>query len=275
MSKGLILRVTAPTVDAPGLKQCPFIVMSSFSDHFSGIAASYASYRPRYPAALFAWLAHLAPDRERAWDCGTGSGQAAEGLSVHFGEVVATDPSVAQLINAPRVDGVTYVATTAEQVALAEGTVALVTVAQALHWFKRGDFYREVDRVLRPCGVLAVWSYALAVTGPDIDAILRRFHGETLGPYWPVERSLVDSGYQGIELPYPELSHPPFRMDVEWDLAQLRGYLTTWSAVSRYRAERAEDPVPAVIRAVAQVWGDPAQKRRIGWPLTLRVARKS
>jgi SAM-dependent methyltransferase len=248
--------------------------MSSFSDHFSGVAAAYASYRPRYPAALFTWLAQLAPDRERAWDCGTGSGQAAEGLAAHFGEVAATDPSVAQLANAPRLNGVAYVAMTAEQAALADRTVALVTVAQALHWFNRRNFYREVDRVLRPGGVLAVWSYALAVTEPAIDAILGRFHSETLGPYWPAERSLVDSGYRGIELPYPELWAPPFQMDAEWDLTQLRGYLGTWSAVNRYRAERGADPVPALIRVVAEVWGDPAEKRPIGWPLALRVARK-
>jgi SAM-dependent methyltransferase len=249
--------------------------MSSFSDHFSGIAASYASYRPGYPAALFAWLAGLAPDRARAWDCGTGSGQAAEGLAAHFDEVVATDPSVAQLTNAPRVDHVAYVAMTAERVALVDRAVALVTVAQALHWFERTDFYREVDRVLRPGGILAAWTYSLAIIDPGVDAILSRFHTETMGPYWPAQRSLVDAGYQGVELPYPELSPPGFEMKVDWDLPQLRGYITTWSAVSRYRAEQGEDPVPAIMRAVAERWGNPAERRRIRWPLTLRVARKS
>jgi SAM-dependent methyltransferase len=248
--------------------------MPSFSDHFSGIASSYATYRPRYPAALFAWLAGLAPDRERAWDCGTGSGQAAEGLAAYFGEVAATDPSVAQLTNAIRVDGVAYLAMTAEQVALADRAVALVTVAQALHWFTRPDFYREVDRVLRPGGVLAAWTYAFALVDPDVDAILSRFHRETMGPYWPAERALVDSGYDGIELPYPELTTPAFEMAVEWDLQELGGYLTTWSAVSRYRAEHGEDPVPPIMESVAEVWGDPADRRRIRWPLTLRVARK-
>ena len=248
--------------------------MSSFSDHFSGIAASYASYRPHYPAALFAWLASLAPDRERVWDCGTGTGQAAEELSEHFGAVVATDPSVAQLLNAPRGNRVAYVAMTAEQVALASRAVALVTIAQALHWFRRDAFYREVDRVLRPGGVLAAWTYARAVIEPEIDAVLGRFHTETVGPYWPAERTLVDTAYEGIELPYAERSHPDFAMEVEWDLQQLAGYLTTWSAVSRYRAERGEDPVPPIMRTVAESWGNPAERRRICWPLTLRAARK-
>jgi hypothetical protein len=31
----------------------------SFADYFSRVASDYASYRPRYPDALFAWLARL------------------------------------------------------------------------------------------------------------------------------------------------------------------------------------------------------------------------
>ena len=74
--------------------------MREFKDHFSALARDYASYRPRYPATLFADLARAAPGRERAWDCATGSGQAAGGLAAHFREVVATDASAAQIAEA-------------------------------------------------------------------------------------------------------------------------------------------------------------------------------
>ena len=59
--------------------------MTSFEDHFSRQAADYARFRPNYPAALFEFLAELTPDRRRAWDCATGSGQAALGLAGYFG----------------------------------------------------------------------------------------------------------------------------------------------------------------------------------------------
>src|SRR4051812_8356731 len=117
--------------------------MSSFADHFSRTAEAYAAFRPHYPDGLFEWLAVVAPTRDRAWDCATGSGQAATGLAKHFAHVVATDPSTAQLAHASASPRVTYVAMTAECAALGARSVALVTVAQALHWIDRLSFYDE------------------------------------------------------------------------------------------------------------------------------------
>ncbi len=74
----------------------------SFADHFSGQASQYAAFRPRYPDALFAWLAAQLPAGGIAWDVGCGSGQAAVALSAVLDTVVASDPSVARLGDAMR-----------------------------------------------------------------------------------------------------------------------------------------------------------------------------
>src|SRR6478735_6287121 len=103
--------------------------MRGFPDHFSDSAARYASYRPSYPAALFQWLADASTKRERVWDCGTGNGQAAVALAEHFQEIVATDPSSAQLAHAERSGRIRYAAMTAEDSALASHSVQLITVA--------------------------------------------------------------------------------------------------------------------------------------------------
>lgn len=63
----------------------------SFRDYFSAQAEEYARHRPAYPQALFDYLATLAPALQRAWDCGTGNGQAALKLAEHFVEVIATE----------------------------------------------------------------------------------------------------------------------------------------------------------------------------------------
>jgi SAM-dependent methyltransferase len=248
--------------------------MSSFSDHYSSIASRYASFRPSYPPAMFAWLASVAPDRRRAWDCGTGSGQAAVALADHFAHVVATDPSAGQLAHAAPRAGVHYAAMTAERSALAAGSVSLVTVAQALHWFDRTAVYAAVRRTLVAGGVLAVWSYGLLTLHDDaLDDIVRRFHGETLGPYWPPERRLVDEGYQSRELPFEHVEAPQFPMQARWTLDHLVGYLSTWSAVQRARAATGIDPVAGVLEPLRAGWGRAEDARRVEWPLTLHVGR--
>jgi hypothetical protein len=62
-------------------------------------------------------------------------------------------------------------------------------------------------------------------------------------------------------------------MAVEWNLAELSGYLSSWSAVDRYRKAVGSDPVPHFVAQIAPLWGDPAARRAIRWPMALRVAR--
>jgi SAM-dependent methyltransferase len=245
-----------------------------FADHFSRIAAEYASHRPRYPAALFAWLASVVPERDRAWDCGTGNGQAAAALTKHFGAIVATDPSTEQLAQAPRDPRIDYVAATAERVPIAAGSIAVATVAQALHWFDREAFYAEVRRVLAPDGVLAVWSYALCTVGDAaLDSVLRRFHDVTVGPYWPAERAIVNAGYAKLEFPFDEVEPPRFAMEVRWTLEQLAAYVGTWSAVQRARATTGRDPLPALVDSLRSGWGSAGSARIVEWPLSVRAGR--
>jgi len=247
--------------------------MTAFTDHFAFAAQSYASYRPRYPGALFDWLASFTPAHTRAWDCATGSGQAAVALAERYDEVIATDASIAQLDSADKSPGVSYLAMTAEQGALAARSVDLVTVAQALHWLDLPAFFTETDRVLRPGGALAVWSYGLLSIDPVIDALMRHFYVGILGPYWPSARALVDTGYAGIALPYPEVAPPELSMEAMWTLTQLGGFLSTWSAVGRYRKELGADPLPELMGRVAAVWSG-GESRRVRWPLVVRLARK-
>jgi SAM-dependent methyltransferase len=248
--------------------------MGSFADYFSHGAQAYASYRPRYPESLFAWLSSEAPGHDRAWDCATGSGQAAVGLAAHFARVVATDPSAAQLAHAERSQRIDYAAMTAERSAIASRSVDVATVAQALHWFDRNAFYAEARRVLRPGGLLAVWSYALGAFGePALDAALRRFYSETVGPYWPAERAIIDAGFERLEFPFEELHPPEVAMEAAWSFEHFAGYLSTWSAVQRATKATGRDPLPAFLNAVAPMWGARAETRVIRWPLGLRVGR--
>lgn len=245
----------------------------SFKDHFSGHANAYARYRPDYPAELFAYLATLTPRREVALDCATGSGQAAVGLADHFALVVASDGSVSQLQNAERHPNVAYVGNLAEQAALRDGSVDLVVAAQAAHWFDHERFYPEVQRVLRSDGALALWTYGIAYVEPKIDAIMRHFYSDVVGPYWPPERRWVESAYRDLPFPMSEVSAPAFQLILEWDLDSLMGYIGTWSAVQRYKRTTGEDPLPALRAEIAPCWPTPIEAKRVMWPVHLRVGR--
>ncbi len=86
----------------------------AFKDHFSADSSAYARYRPICLAPLFAYLASLCTHHDQAWDCATGSGQAARSLACHFTEVIATDASDEQIRNGGSHQGITFWVSPAE-----------------------------------------------------------------------------------------------------------------------------------------------------------------
>jgi SAM-dependent methyltransferase len=241
-----------------------------FKDHFSAHAADYAKYRPRYPKELFRWLASIGPARELAWDCATGSGQAAIELAEVFERVIATDASEKQIANAEQHSRVEYRVATAEESGLKAASVDLVTVAQALHWFNLARFEAEARRVARAGGIVAAWAYKLATVSPPVDAIVNHYYSEVVGPYWPAERVLVER-FEELPFAFDQIAAPPFQMVAEWEAEHVVGYLRTWSATQRFLAAEKRDPLDGVEGDLRQAWGEDA--RRVVWPLTVKVGR--
>ncbi len=242
-------------------------------DYFSSCSSQYATFRPRYPPALFEWLSKVASSHERVWDCACGNGQASVDLAGHFQEVYGTDLSAEQIKHAQTHPRVNYRVGLAEDSGLPDNFVDLVTVAQALHWFDLERFYQEARRVARPRAMLAVWSYGVCMIPPEKgDADLQNYYSNIVGPYWTPERRLVESGYRTLEFPAPEIQPPHFVMELEWTLEQLLGYVSSWSASARYLKERRVDPIPALRTALRSHWGPDTERCTVQWPLSLRVA---
>lgn len=241
-------------------------------DNFSQQAALYAQFRPVYPQALYDFIFQQVRDFGLAWDAGTGNGQAASALSKKFESVVATDISMKQLDNASPAPNISYYCEPAEETHLAGNSVHLVTVAQAIHWFNFEKFYEEVRRVSAPGGLLAVWTYDLLKIAPVIDEIINHYHYVRLDGYWDPERKYVDECYRNIPFPFEEIDTPGFTIETNWTLAELEGYLATWSARQKYKAANGTDPVPAVIDEIARHW-PPDERKKIVFPLHLRLGR--
>lgn len=243
-----------------------------FHDHFSAHADDYARYRPRYPEALFAWLASVAPGTRLAWDCGTGNGQAAVALAAHFESVIASDPSAEQIAQAEAHARVRYRVGVAESPPPEAQGADLVTCAQALHWIDHARFYLAVARVVRPGGLFAAWGYGLARIAPAVDAVVHDYYERIVGPYWPPERCHLDQRYETLPFPFTAVATPSFEMAADWSLPALLGYLDTWSATRRGQQQLGRSPLELIRSPLAAAWGD-APQRTVTWPLFLRVGR--
>lgn len=236
---------------------------------------AYARFRPEYPPQLAAFLASQAPGQQLAVDVGCGNGQLTQLLAPYFGKVVGLDPSEDQIANAVPDERIDYRCAPAEQLPLPDASASLITAAQAAHWFDLPAFYREARRIAVPGAVLALVSYGVMKLDPALDARFQKFYWEEIGPYWPPERKLVDTGYATIDFPFEELAPPALEIRLDWHLSEFLGYLTTWSAVKSAKEAGQEALLTAFANDIGQAWGDPNLRRSIRWPINMRIGTVS
>jgi SAM-dependent methyltransferase len=245
----------------------------SFKDHFSTVSSGYAAYRPSYPSGLAEFLASTAPRRGLAWDAGCGSGQLSVLLGDRFERVIATDASAEQIRQAQPHPSVEYRNAPAEASGLPPSSVDLAVAAQAAHWFDLQAYYDEVRRVSRPHAVVALVSYGNPKLEGAVDQLVERFYSEPLGRFWPPERRLVEDEYRSLLFPFDEIKPPAFRMRVHWNLAQLAGYIETWSALRAMEKAVGRAEIEDFYRELAREWGPESQAREVTWTLALRVGK--
>ncbi|HEX5221147.1 MAG TPA: class I SAM-dependent methyltransferase [Verrucomicrobiae bacterium] len=246
----------------------------TFHDHFSSVANKYADFRPHYPGALFDYLATLVPQNATVWDCACGNGQATHDLAARFTKVIATDASKEQIASAKPNPKVAFRVALAEQSGLADSSVGLITIAQAIHWFDFERFYAEARRVLKSGGVIAAWGYGInVVEGDAVNQLVQDFYANIVGPYWPPSRKMIEDGYRTIPFPFSEITPPEFRMEARWTMEQLLGYFSTWSATSRFIKATGRNPLETFSAELSRAWGDVNAPRLVVWPLAWRLGR--
>lgn len=245
----------------------------NFKDYFSGHAGIYAKHRPVYPLELFTHLSTLTNEHSLAWDCGTGNGQCAVQLTNYYRQVFASDPSAEQIRNAIPNSRVSYRVEKAEHSSLEENSVDLITIAQALHWFDHAKFYIEVNRVLKPGGVIAAIAYINPVVSAEISALTDHLHDVILKDYWKPENRLVEARYATIPFPFEAVPVPEFSILRNLTREEFMGHLRTWSAVQRFIDTNHTNPLIAFEEQLRSLWND-TERKTTTWPLILKVGRK-
>jgi len=152
---------------------------------FNADSGEYARYREDYPPQMIADIVGMCPDKDIAVDCATGTGQVASQLSPYFREVVGIDQSPDQIAHAKQAKNVQYRVESAEDLAgIADGSVDLITVATAIHWFDQKKFFANAKRVLKKGGVLAVFAIGAPSVKED-ECAVDDFYDKYLSRYAP------------------------------------------------------------------------------------------
>ena len=128
------------------------------TERFSTRVGAYREHRPRYPRAILDVLRRDCglTSQSVIADVAAGTGLLAEIFLADGNRVIAVEPNAAMRAVCEELRGefpkLTCVDGTAEATGLADGSVDMVTVGQAMHWFDLGATRAEFARVLRPGG---------------------------------------------------------------------------------------------------------------------------
>ncbi|XP_041482026.1 putative methyltransferase DDB_G0268948 [Lytechinus variegatus] len=187
------------------------------------VAINYLQYRPHYSTEVAETIVnYLAEYRkkpfETALDIGCGSGQLTRSLSPYFNDVLGVDISPAQIgvaKAAQNPQNVSFSVGKAEDLPVADSSLDLITSASASHYFDWSIFPKEVDRVLKPNGCLAVLGFHhLYIDHPNEairkkldDCIESYFDYENnvhLKDYSPIQYQHTKDGYSTLQVPFDD-----------------------------------------------------------------------
>lgn len=151
--------------------------MSDPTERFSSRVEDYARYRPGYPIEVMTVLREdcgLTTEATVA-DVAAGTGLFTRLLLENGNRVFAVEPNDAmRRAGAELLAGfakLTMVKGMAEATTLADGSVDMVTAAQAAHWFRRDEARREFARILKPGGwCVLVWNERCTGSTPFLRA---------------------------------------------------------------------------------------------------------
>ncbi|XP_078605714.1 putative methyltransferase DDB_G0268948 isoform X1 [Branchiostoma floridae x Branchiostoma japonicum] len=259
-------------------------------------AELYQKYRPTYGPELAEKIVTFVRDKvkttplDQAVDIGCGSGQSTVILAPHFQWVMGIDVSESQVAIAAaqnKLGNVQYRVGGAEHIPLPDSSVDLVTCGTSAHWFDFPKFHKELDRVLRPLGCLAIYCYSINYLSykdvtQELNRIFDEFYFGPIHDYWHEKRWHVDDKYQRIPMPYKGyVRDDSMTIEMDYTLPGYIGYLSTWSSYREYCKRYPEDN-GAILQNLQQRLYEATKATKppeeviihVSYPVVLLMARK-
>ena len=230
---------------------------------FGPTASDYTQHRRPFPAELLRRLSYVGVGRknQHILDVGSGTGLLATPLAEAGAIVTMLDVSHDLLRQAGRTGQTALITGRVESLPFADRQFDAVTAAQCWHWFDRRLAPREIHRVLKPGGMLAV-VYQMHVPLPEsvaeaTERLILEYHpkwrhANSAGINGQVLRDMQSAGYSGIE---------SFSFDTleAFSAAQWRGLIRTTSAVGASLAQEQVAAFDADHAAMLDKWPSPLQ----------------
>lgn len=228
---------------------------------FQAGAASYELARPSYPDEAVDVLAtELAVSAgTEVCDLAAGTGKLTRRLVERGASVTAVEPvdGMREQLRAA-VPGAEVVHGTAESIPLPDGSVDVVTVAQAFHWFDAPAALAEIARVLKPGGGLALlWNERDEATAWVAEmSRLIRWHERTVSRYQHVHWGVIVAE-SGRYTPLAERTvrwEQPMTSDVLADRVRSISYIAVMPPTER---ERLAAEVTSLVSRLPEPFGLP------------------
>jgi len=133
-----------------------------FVDKFTGRAEAYSKYRPGYPKEIIGMInAQIGFDRDKVVaDIGSGTGLLTKIFLDNGNRVYAVEPNDEMRFfaekNLSNYENFVSVKQSAENTGLPSGSIDLITVGQALHWFDLDQSRSEFARILKSSGFVMI-----------------------------------------------------------------------------------------------------------------------
>ncbi|KAF3911935.1 hypothetical protein ABW20_dc0108180 [Dactylellina cionopaga] len=213
----------------------------TFRDFTKDQGYEYAKYRRDYHPSLYQKIIeyHTAKGGRLGTllDCGCGPGTAVRNLGLHFAHAIGVDASGGMINTAKSLGGVT---STSEPIRfeisgdfgasvsppILDGSVDVIIVATAAHWFDMSGFWLQAAKLLKPGGTVAIWAGGRVLINPptpnhaEVTAAIDRLMAR-LDDYITDGNRINDELYINLPMPWmletptPEFEQSSFKRQ-EW-----------------------------------------------------------